>query len=307
MKLDGSLHQMNWRFAFVSEDPEATNAPIVLWSNGGPGCSAMEGATTEHGPLVLFDIKESALGESGKLSENPYAWNKKAHVVYVDQPRYVGFSCGSGDYVSSSINAGLDIVQFIQGWKSTFPEHADREWIIAAESYGGHYIPAWAGAILDHNQNAGAQGTIRLKGIAIGNGIINETVQSGSFAEFARAQGLISAAPSPEGDNEARMLVEKTLGYSPNFYDYRLKSIDCCGCTSYNYSAWATWFTRPDVKEALNVCGSAGDPAFVGCGAGCVDLPNFDANDNFDYSGALSRALQHGVAVTFYCEYMGHI
>ena len=42
-------------------------------SNGGPGCSAMEGATTEHGPLVLFDIKESVLGHSGQLSANPCA------------------------------------------------------------------------------------------------------------------------------------------------------------------------------------------------------------------------------------------
>jgi len=32
-------------------------------------------------------------------------------------------------------------------------------------------------------------------------------------------------------------LVRKTLGYSPNFYDYRLKDIDCCGCTSYDYKA----------------------------------------------------------------------
>ena len=33
----------------------------------------MEGATTEHGPLVLFDIKESILGSSGQLSANPCA------------------------------------------------------------------------------------------------------------------------------------------------------------------------------------------------------------------------------------------
>ena len=61
----------------------------------------MEGATTEHGPLVLFDIKESVLGHSGQLSPNPYAWNRNAHVVYVDQPRYVGFSCGTGKQQSS--------------------------------------------------------------------------------------------------------------------------------------------------------------------------------------------------------------
>ena len=39
---------------------------------------------------------------------------------------------------------------------------------------GGHYIPAWTGAILDHNERAGPADHIPLAGIAIGNGIVNE-------------------------------------------------------------------------------------------------------------------------------------
>jgi carboxypeptidase C (cathepsin A) len=33
-------------------------------------------------------------------------------VLYVDQPRYVGFSFGKGKYVSNSVDAGKDIVTF---------------------------------------------------------------------------------------------------------------------------------------------------------------------------------------------------
>ena len=44
----------------------------------------MEGATTEHGPLVLFDMKESCSGPqcdySSQFSTNPYAWNAHANV-----------------------------------------------------------------------------------------------------------------------------------------------------------------------------------------------------------------------------------
>ena len=29
------------------------------------------------------------------------------------------------------------------------------------------------------------------------------------------------------------------IGYQPNYYDYRVKSVDgCCGCMAYNYTAW---------------------------------------------------------------------
>ena len=135
----------------------------------------------------------------------------------------------------------------------------------------------------------------------IGNGIVNGTVQGGSFGEYTKAQKLIpDGVPTPTSDGAARTLMAKTLGYSPNFYDYRLVDQECCGCTSYNYKEWSDWFLRDEVKESLNVCGTAGQEAFGGCAAGCVGLPTFDDHDTFSYSGSLSRALEEGIDVTFY-------
>ena len=55
---------------------------------------------------------------------------------------------------------------------------------------------------------------------------------------FAKAQRLIPTDAHPTGDAAARRLVRSSLGYSPNFYDYRLRDVECCGCTSYDYKEW---------------------------------------------------------------------
>ena len=113
-------------------------------------------------------------------------------MVFVDQPRYVGYSTGTGHKVRSSKAAGVDMVQFLLGWRAAFPEHAHRSIILASESYGGHYVPAWTAAVLDHNA-ASSEPRNRLPFVAamIGNGIVNGSVQGGSFGAFAHAQRLI--------------------------------------------------------------------------------------------------------------------
>jgi len=308
-----NVTQSDYLFYWFVEAEEGApeDAPLIVWSNGGPGCSSMEGITTEHGPLVLFDIKEDTQSAPGKLSRNPYSWSKTAHVLYVDQPRYVGFSCGTGPFVASSVDAGQDLVNFLRGWRQLFPEHASRNVILAAESYGGHFVPAWSSSILDYNA-AGVADPIRLVGLIIGNGIVNETIQDTTFPEFARRHGLIPENINVNSSWGAREIMKNYLGYEPNYYDYRLVEQGCCGCSSYNYKPWSDWMMRKDVQLALNVCGNSGAKAFAGCASGCVDLPSFDEDDTFSYSGALGRALDLGIHVTFYygmqdtaCNYVG--
>ncbi|CAK0831132.1 unnamed protein product [Prorocentrum cordatum] len=294
-----------------AEDGAGDDAPLIVWSNGGPGCSAMEGMTTEHGPLLLLGAKEGSGAFAGRLSRNPYSWNRRAHVLYVDQPRYVGYSCGTGPFVTSSVDAGKDMVTFLRGWRQLFPEHAHRGLVLATESYGGHYIPAWSSAIMDYNEG-GAADKLTITGILIGNGIINDKVQRYSFVEFAKRQGLIPADYAADNYTSPREMVKRHLGYQPNYYDYRLREKECCGCSSYDYKPWADWLLREDVARALNVCGDAGNKAFGNCAAGCISLPEFDKADMFDYSGELGRALSKGVKVTLYygmqdtaCDYVG--
>ena len=47
--------------------------PLLLWTNGGPGCSGLIGFLTENGPF------RTTL--AGGLESNPHAWNKLANMV----------------------------------------------------------------------------------------------------------------------------------------------------------------------------------------------------------------------------------
>ena len=59
--------------------------PLVIWFNGGPGCSSMLGFMQEHGPYVMEDGGDS-------FHFNDYTWNKEVNMLYIESPAGVGYS-----------------------------------------------------------------------------------------------------------------------------------------------------------------------------------------------------------------------
>lgn len=161
---------------------DPANAPVVLWLNGGPACSSLMGFASEVGPFVFEDGQSQVNG-----TLNPYAWNKRANLVFLESPAGVGFSQANVSATSYSDNetcieqlAGL-IVFFAR-----FPNLAKNEFYIAGESYAGIYIPNLAAAIDAHNAKVGRSDPtfINLKGIMVGNGVANRSSLTGASIEF---------------------------------------------------------------------------------------------------------------------------
>ena len=76
-----SLH-----YVFItSTSDDAKNDPVVVWFNGGPGCSSLLALFSEHGPYV-FDDNQFV------LKPNPEPWNKRANMLYIESPAGVGYS-----------------------------------------------------------------------------------------------------------------------------------------------------------------------------------------------------------------------
>ena len=59
---------------------DAKNAPLLIWSNGGPGAGSEFGLFTELGPYSLSDrsLRTKEFNDTGvpTLFRNPYAWTK---------------------------------------------------------------------------------------------------------------------------------------------------------------------------------------------------------------------------------------
>ncbi|XP_018675275.2 serine carboxypeptidase-like 45 [Musa acuminata AAA Group] len=171
-------------YYFAEAEMDPSSKPLVLWLNGGPGCSSVGvGAFSENGP---FRPK----GEV--LVRNEYSWNKEANMLYLETPAGVGFSFSSdsSDYegVNDRITARDNLV-FLQRWFTKFPRYKGRDLYITGESYAGHYVPQLAQLMVDFNKK---EKVFNLKGIALGNPVLEFSTDFNSRAEFFWSHGLIS-------------------------------------------------------------------------------------------------------------------
>lgn len=50
----GDTPPQNLFYYFAESEREPSKDPVVLWLNGGPGCSSMDGLVYEHGTFACF-------------------------------------------------------------------------------------------------------------------------------------------------------------------------------------------------------------------------------------------------------------
>ncbi|KFK42257.1 hypothetical protein AALP_AA2G231900 [Arabis alpina] len=76
-----SVNESDGRFFYYYfvEAIKADSSPLVIWLNGGPGCSSLEGAFTENGPFRIHS-------DAKTLFRNPYSWNNEANMLYIESP-----------------------------------------------------------------------------------------------------------------------------------------------------------------------------------------------------------------------------
>ncbi|CAD6567715.1 MAG: hypothetical protein CYPHOPRED_002019 [Cyphobasidiales sp. Tagirdzhanova-0007] len=143
-----------WYFPPNSTDPRASD-DLVFWTNGGPGCSSLEGFLQENGPISWGWGQYSP-------SYNEMSWTNLAHVLWVEQPVGTGFSQGVPN-ITNDDELAEQLVGFFNQFLDVFAELKGKNLYLTGESYAGYYVPYIANYIYDNNNSL----PLNLQGIMI--------------------------------------------------------------------------------------------------------------------------------------------
>ncbi|KAI9039521.1 serine-type carboxypeptidase kexA [Aspergillus affinis] len=256
----------------------ANRQRTVIWLNGGPGCSSMDGALMEVGPYRLKD--------QNTLEYNEGSWDEFANLLFVDQPVGTGFSYVNTDsYLHELDEMAAQFITFLEKWFELFPEYDPDDLYLAGESYAGQHIPYIAKAIQERNKKVqgSSKAQWKLGGLLIGNGWISPVDQYPAYLNFAYEEGLVQensqVAKELEvynsvcqsrlqgGKNKIHLddceaVLQKLLSQTMdskntcfNMYDIRLRdTYPSCGMNwPPDLGDVKPYLQRKDVVEALNI------------------------------------------------------
>ncbi|SPO31128.1 related to PRC1 - carboxypeptidase y, serine-type protease [Ustilago trichophora] len=185
-------------FYFFESRSNPSKDPVILWTNGGPGCSSSLGLFMELGPCRVPE-------RGGKLSPgppingtkwHPQSWTNRANVFFIDQPVGVGYSYSKTEqHVYTTEEAAKDVYAFLRVFFSAFDRFKTNDFYMAGESYGGRYIPIFASEVADRNhaverkalkagKKVNRDELINLKGILVGNGLTDISKQMSGYYDM---------------------------------------------------------------------------------------------------------------------------
>lgn len=210
---DGDKKLFYWLFEPDFSDSEARkeeDTPLVIWLNGGPGCSSMDGLFLENGPFRIVppqEVYEHSAANTQDTSKwrieiNPYSWHKApAYTLYIDQPVGTGLSFSKNhNWATNDLEVNVDFYIFLQNFlmlhKDKFVQDSpisnhdgqtltyqmSRPLFFSGESHAGHYIPSMIDHILEQNdQLLGVKQRGSDRGLVPLQGKIIVSVQGGAI------------------------------------------------------------------------------------------------------------------------------
>ena len=332
--LRGSDPTRHISYFFAESEGDPASDPVVLWLNGGPGCSSFIGMWLEQGPLTM--------GGDGLISENAGRWNAHASVLFIESPPGVGFSyidpsAAKLPYVANDTTTAADSLGALQDFFATYAAFAALPLWLSGESYAGIYVPWLAQAIL---ASGDARLVGQLKGVLVGNGALKtadayeglltqqrmlHASQHGLFSMTLRAQidATCTNWTAPRAPACDALLAEQQAQMGPlNAYNIEVTclgsvsaspqqrallrssgsdvpepALGASACTAAD-DALTAYYNRADVQAALHVqAGAAVIGAWGECQGGTVDYTRIPVDQT---QTVYPQLLAAGLAIAIY-------
>lgn len=171
-------HKLHYWLVESQKSPKTD--PLIIWFNGGPGCSSLYGLLSEHGPFLVND-------DGINLTYNPNSWNVRANVLYIESPPGTGFSyTEDGQLPSSDDKVTEDHYAAIQDFFHRYTTFLLCPVFLVGQSYAGVFVPLLA---LKMQQFEG----LNFQGIALGSPCSSLKLLDNSLMYFAYHHGIIGA------------------------------------------------------------------------------------------------------------------
>ncbi|CDO76356.1 hypothetical protein BN946_scf185011.g20 [Trametes cinnabarina] len=245
----------------ASSELSSPSTHLFHRTNGGPGCSSLEGLLQENGPF------QWSYGQAHP-TQNEYSWTNLSSLLYVEQPVGTGFSQGKPN-IANEDELAAQVAGFLQQFLEVFQELQGKKFYLTGESYAGMYVPYIANYIYEHPKAL----NLSLKGFwvsdaVLGWDVVQEQIPAVDFVHKYEhhvtypPKGLLPLpGRSVEADPGCDVwdeIFNAALSVNPAFNVYRIFDTwpilwDVLGFPgSFPQAQSPIYFDREDVKRAIH-------------------------------------------------------
>ena len=250
-----------WQFNALGGNINTDRKPLVIWLQGGPGCSSLLGMLGES--ICPFYIDANSNPQPSNST-----WATNYHLLSIDFPFNSGFSYASQptDLQNSTSGAVGYLYTFLQIVAGKYNSWFKRDVYFAGEDYAGHFIPAIVSLILTNNLNTNNT-PITVKGIAIGDPWADAFYQTQQYDTVLYNLGLVNIQQRSMinqiqnqiynnitfGNYESALI---SLNYLYTLIESYSGNVNIYNSRTYNltvYSALTNWLNLDSTKTTLGV------------------------------------------------------
>jgi carboxypeptidase C (cathepsin A) len=293
-----------WLFESIDSNITTDSRPLIIWLEGGPGCTGTFNMIWEGISPILVNNNTQPF-----RTNTNYTWSTSYHLMSVDFPYGTGYSFANSatDEKNTTIESTYYLYKLLYKLGQKYPSWFNRDIYILGHSVAGHWVTGLGWNVLQQNgKNTGFN--INLKGIGVGGASIDPYNQCQTYASYAVANSLVNAdqgkimkyyqdlmrtqinqglleQASYNFDNIVQAFAQFSDGV--NTENVRIY-------TDYDESFFDNWITSTAIREMLHV----GRTSWVGCND---SIPEYFAGDGANSTAPLLEyILNSGVKVLLY-------